>query len=97
MSRTVYCGYYPNKCNDNDILKYLNYDSIYDCSYDHLSDDFYKNCRALAEYNEESDCYIFTDMMKLFTFAESKETPVSMSDYITDEYQQDYVFILWIR
>jgi hypothetical protein len=97
MGVTLYCKYYPNKCNDAEILPFLSKDTDMDWNGKHLPVSFYDNCRELATYNEVPACYIFADVYKLFEFAGRTETPSDMSDYITSNYQEDWIFIIWLR
>ena len=97
MGISLYCKYYPNKCNDAEILPFLSIDTGMDCNGKHLPVSFYDNCRELATYNEDVACYIFADIYKLFEFAGRIETPSDMSDYIANNYQKDWIFIIWVR
>ena len=97
MGVSLYCNYYPNKCNDAEILPFLSTDTDMDWNGKHMPVGFYDNCRELATYNEDANCYIFADVNKLFEFAGRTETPSDMSDYITNNYQKDWVFIIWVR
>ncbi len=98
MGVTLFYGFYPSKCNDKEILPYLDVDSSYrELNGKHLEVPFYDNCRELATFNEDSNCYIFEDFNNLFEFAQRKETPVDMDDYICMNYQSNLVFIIWVR
>lgn len=96
MGASLYCKYYPNKCNDAEILPFLSIETDMDCN-GKLPVSFYDNCRELATYNEDVACYIFADVCKLFEFAGRTETPSDMSDYITSNYQENWIFIIWVR
>ena len=94
---SICCGFYPNKCNDVEIIPFLSHEDNLYWNGKHLSAGFYNNCRELAVYNEDSYCYIFSDVDKLFKFAGKIETPSNMSDYITENYQENWIFIIWVR
>jgi len=96
MSVSLYCRYYPKKCNDKEILPFLSL-SDNDITYC-ASRGFYLACKQLSVYDEENYCYIFDDRDKLFEFASRKEVPWELSDYIRASYSDDIpVFIIWVR
>ena len=99
MGRTLYCAYYPKKCNDKEILPFLEcYDSrLCELNGKHVPENFYKTCRELSEYDEDNDCYIFSDSAKLLEFAGRESTPSTLSDCICENYNDNYIFIIWIR
>ena len=97
MSSTLYCGYYPEKCNDIEILPYLSCDmSNLEWHGRHVDKKFYDNCRELSTHVESKDCFIFTDRNNLFEFAAKQETPTDMSDYITENFKENFIFIIWV-
>lgn len=98
MAKCLRRKYYHKKCNDIDILPYL--DVHNHCTVDigiRLGIEFFNNCRELTDYYEKSECYVFDDVTKLFTFAGRTETPVGLSNYISNKYKEDSIFIIWIR
>lgn len=99
MGVEIYYGYYTKKCNDKDILPFLDTDiSGYELNGKHMPDGFYDTCREIAKHDEEADCYIFDDVTKLFDFASRENVPSNMSDYITEFYSDNVpIFIIWIR
>ena len=97
MGVSLYYGYYPNKCNDTEIIKFLSIDDNSYCNGKRLSASFYENCRELSAYDEDAHCYIFTDTNKLFEFASSTETPADTTDFITENYRENQMFIIWVR
>lgn len=100
MGVTLYYGYYSKKCNDKDILPFLDED-IYgngEINGKYMPCEFYNTCRELAKYDSKGICFIFDDITKLFDFASRENVPSDMSDYITYFYSDDIpIFIIWIR
>lgn len=100
MGVDLYYGYYPKKCNDPEIIPYLDtdvteFDSWMNGKHQHV--DFYNDVRECSIENKENNCFIFDDATKLFDFASRESCPVIMSDYITNNYQDGLVLILWGR
>lgn len=105
MGIDLHYGFYSKKCNDKEVLPYLdasNYDADYGTTRwfngKHMPEGFYDTCREFAIDDEENNCYIFDDVNRLFEFASRPEVPVRMSDYITNCYDDKVpIFIIWIR
>lgn len=96
MGVTLYYDYYPKECHNDKILKYLKKDEGGDCS-GKRSENFYEQCNACADWNEYGQCWIFSDVYKLFQFAAEQDVPACMSYYIAQWFANDMVFIIWKR
>ena len=97
MGATLYYEYYPRKCNDKEILPFLDV-SENEINGKYISYEFYITCRELANYDKDNGCYIFDDTTKLFDFASRKTVPSEISDYIAECYRDDIpMFIIWLR
>jgi len=103
MGATLYFHRYPKACDNPKIIPFLSIFDFQNCN-GKLPKEFYDSCREFGEYNAEGDCYIFRDNIRLFEFAERKEVPASIADYISGVYPsprdpdyEDSIFIIWIR
>lgn len=93
---------YHKKCNDKDIIPYL------DCDYDDSARYRWINCKnldenffnLLREYGTEYEigsCFVLECTPKIFELASKTEFPTAISDFITDNYNEDMVIIIWKR
>lgn len=98
MGVTLYYDYYPKECNNDKILGYLRIGDGEggECS-GKRNENFYEKCYVCADWNTYGQCWIFSDACKLFQFASEQDVPVFMSNYITEFYEDDMIFIIWKR
>lgn len=109
MGVTLYYGYYPKECNHKNILPYLNSDSdICEDINGKLGEEFYKLCNEYGNWNEKAQCWVFFDRAKLYEFCADQSVPATISDYVVDPYEYDWlddeeefkeddIFIIWKR
>lgn len=101
MGIDLHYSYYTKKCVDREVLPYLcvgddSYETWYNGKY--VPEGFYDTCLELSEWNEENECWIFEDNIKLFEFASRDSVPKQISDYITNNYNDKIpIFIIWKR
>lgn len=95
MGATIYYDYYPKKCNDADIIPYLNeYRNEEDINGKHLSEEFYEELRKNGKHYTGSNCYVLNNPIE---FAGLQYCPDQISDYICENYNEHDCFIIWIR
>ncbi len=104
MGATLYCSYYPEECINDKVLPYLRvYDELpygtLDLNGKHLTSEFYSEIKKLSDYNEEVYAYIFNKVstQELFDFASSDMCPPALSDYITNNFEDGLVLIIYCR
>lgn len=104
MGTTLYCTYYPNECINDKVLPFLKVDkddgiNSIELNGKHLTSEFYSEIKKLSDYNEEVYAYIFNEVstQELFDFASSDMCPPALTDYITDNFEDGLVLIIWCR
>lgn len=103
MGVSLYYAFYPKKCKDKEIIPYLNIDPedrYHGCRWCNgkLPGEFYEIVDKYSEWDEDNTCWIFDNVTNLFEFASKAECPTLMSDFITENYNENTpLFILWKR
>lgn len=105
MGIDLHYGFYTKKCNDKDVLPYLDIEAFEPWDWGecwlngkHVPEGFYDTCKQLSTYDEENNCYIFDNCEKLFEFAARSEVPVSVNNFIAKYYTDEVpIFIVWVR
>lgn len=106
MSVNLHWEYYPKECNNKLILPFLTYETGRWLSGKSVSKEFYASCDELGKWDDDNECWIFTDVTNLFKFAVRTEVPTVMSDFITEceyllysgiKHKSDDIFVVWKR
>lgn len=107
MGAVLYYGYYPKEIAKTEYFPFLNqYPDGNEMNGKHLKKEFIEILNKDGQFNEEGDCWIFTDINKIMELA--KYADERMCDYVCNPNDYYYsnkdvvdinnsVFIIWHR